>query len=60
MAAPFNGRPHWAKNSATTFDLGGNWSRAFPDTWSRFKQVRRRLDSNGTFLNEFARGLGLE
>ena len=60
MAAPLNGRPHWAKNAATTFDLGGNWSRAFPGTWSRFKQVRRQLDSNGTFLNEFARGLGLE
>ena len=45
------GRPHWGKMNFLTAE---DWKRAFP-LLDRFVAVRRRMDPNGIFLNDWLR-----
>lgn len=45
------GRPHWGKRH---FQTAGTLARRYPD-WDRFQAVRRRLDPEGVFANEYVR-----
>ncbi|MDQ2683644.1 MAG: oxidoreductase, partial [Chloroflexota bacterium] len=45
------GRPHWGKMNFLSVD---DWKHAFP-LLDRFIAVRRRLDPNGIFLNDWLR-----
>ena len=58
MGERFNGRPHWAKNEASTF-AQGNWGKVYGDGYDSFKEVRKQLDPAGMFLNTFAKDLGM-
>jgi len=45
----YEGRPHWAKyHQLSKADLEGLYPR-----WNDFQEVRKRLDPNGIFLNDY-------
>lgn len=49
----FDGRPHWAKKHTMKAEqLKGH----YPE-WDRFLQIRRELDPDGVFLNDYLREL---
>lgn len=48
-----DGRPHWGKKHTRTAE---HLSRMYPD-WDRFRDIRRRLDPGGVFLNDYLRTL---
>ena len=51
--ANHKGRPHWGKlHNLTAADC----ARLYPE-WDRYRDLRRRLDPTGLFLNEHLRGL---
>jgi FAD-linked oxidoreductase len=47
----FEGRPHWGKRH---FQTAATLAPRYPE-WERFQDVRRRLDPDGTFANEYVR-----
>jgi FAD/FMN-containing dehydrogenase len=49
--ATMGARPHWGKTFDTTLDF----EQLYGDDWRRFNQIRRELDPNGLFLNDFMR-----
>ncbi len=51
--ANHRGRPHWGKLHTLK---AAQLAALYPD-WERFQAVRRRLDPNGLFLNDYLRGL---
>jgi FAD/FMN-containing dehydrogenase len=53
LLASHDGRPHWGKHfNQSLYD----WASLYP-RWHDFCHVRRQLDPEGKFANEFARGL---
>jgi hypothetical protein len=52
----FQGRPHWAKNTPSTFQ-SRNWTNSFGPGWKRFKQQRALMDPEDAFMNDFAKTL---
>jgi FAD/FMN-containing dehydrogenase len=45
----YEGRPHWGKyHQLTKQEVEALYPR-----WNDFQEVRKRLDPNGTFLNEY-------
>jgi FAD/FMN-containing dehydrogenase len=49
----YGGRPHWGKLNSLT---AGDFASLYPH-WHDFVQLRRSLDPEGRFLNEYLRGL---
>jgi FAD/FMN-containing dehydrogenase len=47
------GRPHWGKIHTRGAD---ELCLLYP-MWERFRELRRRLDPDGCFLNDYLRGL---
>jgi L-gulono-1,4-lactone dehydrogenase len=47
----FGGRPHWGKRH---FQTAATLAPRYPE-WDRFQDVRRRLDPDGTFANDYVR-----
>jgi FAD/FMN-containing dehydrogenase len=45
----YGGRPHWGKRH---FQTAATLAPRYPD-WERFQAVRRRLDSDGVFTNDY-------
>jgi L-gulonolactone oxidase len=45
------GRPHWGKTFNTTIDFG----KLYGANMQKFNSVRRQMDPNGIFLNDFTR-----
>ncbi len=45
----FDGRPHWGKRH---FQTAATLAPRYPE-WQRFQDVRRRLDPDGVFANEY-------
>ena len=57
VMAAHGGRPHWAKQHSQPSSF---FAASYP-RWADFHAVRQRLDSGGTFLNEYLRELfGIE
>ncbi|MFB8387127.1 D-arabinono-1,4-lactone oxidase [Microbacterium sp. NPDC055910] len=53
MFLDFGGRPHWGKkHTRTASDL----RRMYPE-WDEFQRIRRRLDPDGVFMNDYLRTL---
>lgn len=48
----FNGRPHWGKLNYLTFDEA---KKVYGQNFDKFLAVRKQLDSDGMFSNEFTR-----
>ena len=49
--ATFGAKPHWGKTFDTTLDF----EQMYGDDWRRFNEIRKELDPNGLFLNDFMR-----
>lgn len=49
----FDGRPHWGKMHSKT---AADFERLYPE-WTRFQELRRRLDPEGLFLNDHLRAV---
>lgn len=47
----YGGRPHWGKRH---YQNASTLSERYPE-WDRFQEVRRRLDPDGVFLNDYTR-----
>lgn len=47
----FGARPHWGK----TFDETQDFEQLFGDGLMKFNEIRKRLDPDGVFLNDFMR-----
>jgi L-gulonolactone oxidase len=47
----YGGRPHWGKRH---YQTAATLRDRYPE-WERFQAVRRRLDPDGTFLNDYTR-----
>jgi L-gulonolactone oxidase len=47
----YGGRPHWGKRH---YQTAATLRERYPE-WDRFQVVRRRLDPNGVFLNDYTR-----
>jgi len=47
----YSGRPHWGKRH---YQTAATLASRYPD-WERFQAVRRRLDPQGTFANDYTR-----
>jgi FAD-linked oxidoreductase len=47
----FEGRPHWGKRH---FQTAATLAPRYPE-WERFQDVRRRLDPDGVFANQYVR-----
>jgi L-gulonolactone oxidase len=45
----YDGRPHWGKRH---FQTAATLARRYPD-WDAFQAVRRRLDTDGVFTNDY-------
>lgn len=52
----FGGRPHWGKKHTMG---GAQLAQLYPE-WSKFQQIRQRLDPAGLFLNDYLRALFTE
>lgn len=52
----FGGRPHWGKKH---YQQADKLQGLYPD-WSRFHEIRQRLDPDGVFLTSYLRKLLLE
>jgi FAD/FMN-containing dehydrogenase len=49
--ATIGAKPHWGKTFDTTLDF----EQMYGDDWRRFNEIRRELDPDGLFLNDFMR-----
>lgn len=49
--ATVGAKPHWGKTFDTTLDF----EQMYGDDWRRFNEIRRELDPDGLFLNDFMR-----
>lgn len=45
------GRPHWGK----TYNPGLDFKSLYGENWESFNQIRREMDPEGIFLNDFTR-----
>lgn len=52
----YGGRPHWGKKH---YQKASRLKRLYPQ-WSRFHQIRKRLDPDGVFLTPYLRELLME
>jgi FAD/FMN-containing dehydrogenase len=50
----FGGRPHWGKCFTLT---RGELEAMYPNTYDTFRKIRKDLDPQGVFSNEFVRQL---
>jgi FAD/FMN-containing dehydrogenase len=51
----FSYRPHWGK---TLHPDPQYWAKSYPH-YQRFQELRRQLDPNGIFTNDYVRSIGL-
>jgi len=49
----YDGRPHWAKR----FQIGEEILFTLYPKWSEFIELRRKMDPDGKFLNEYLKGI---
>ena len=54
----FSGRPHWGKNRQWAFDLV-KAKGSYQKNLEEFQTVINKYDPQGTYGNDFAKGLGL-
>lgn len=58
LVQKFGARPHWGKNAIELFSL----QRHLPgveETLGKFRAIRKAVDPNGLFVNDFAKAAGL-